>query len=450
MKTVINVETMDDFKKRFVNDAEKKYSFMAPITRSVRLQANAKVLPFDSRHSGPKIFDERKIRELVEDDDSWDFRPDRFYHTKTITGSSLYDVAKDFAFQMGGGGFIQNAILASAQADFNHSLDQTEITSFAKVIMKMGAASFKVPDALGNERGRKLLRRLMMPAVIKDVDAVTTPEEAENFVSRYGAVIFRSARFGGGISGTTKSSMNTKTNATEMGVFLSGEMKVENIAKGDLAVGHVTSSTDKSFSFDLDIWGGNINYLLEGSYEKWYESLQIDDTLHPISLVDFTFQSVQVLAKFNSEAAQLLEEAARKEIAKFDQDLRNMVIEKPIDETLENVLLNKIDDKIVDLGQKRNEYRRLKDRWWNTYDKGFENAMWACKNNIDNLKKFQEEIKRNDQSSESLKEWAKAYLEEHIASGQRNWGAGGNDSRIWNRTYQECVRHWNEVIDLIK
>ena len=110
---------------------------------------------------------------------------------------------------------MQKVAMVTASAEFSHDETKTKMTSFALTTRKKVVVSIKMPDALNTEHDRRFIRNLLLPGVKKDVDAISNLADAKDFVKRYGPVIFSTADFGGAMSGTTNSSMNKSTTASD-------------------------------------------------------------------------------------------------------------------------------------------------------------------------------------------------------------------------------------------
>jgi len=444
----------EEFTEAFINGTGKRYPFMAPIECSVQPVSNEKLFPFSDRHSGPRIFDTKKLRELIGDPDRLNFRYDSFFRNKSSSGSSLYEAATEFSAQLEGSGPIKNIAMVTIEAEFDHKITNSTLTSFAKVDKKIGRGRYNGPNAIGNQSGRDMIRKLLLPAVKSEVDNIKSRAEAQDFVRRYGPAIVGTAQFGGAISVYTKSSMNKKENSTSMAASLSAEVDEKKLnAGGGLSFGRKTSTEDNSFSYEMSAYGGNTNLLLDVNdsnvMKRWADSMSPDDDRFPMSIIDMSFNSISVLAEWGSTAEHLLEWASAIEISLMDERLRKMFVEKPINVNVRKNILYHNDNRKEMLITRKVEYQGKVDRWWETAigARKWRNGIWACNECFRLLDEFNALVKRPDRSGESIEAWATEKLKFRIRTEfPKNWGNAGDDARQWNSTWKSVEIHWEWLI----
>jgi hypothetical protein len=422
---------------------------MAPMLNSVKFQSGNALYPWTDTNSGPKIFSQEKVQKwLNSPSENWSVRPN--LSTKVIgsSGDSLYDVAGSFCSNFGGSAPVQKVAMVTASAEFSHETTNKTMTSFARVTRKKIVVSIKMPDALNTEHDRIFIRNLLLPGVKKDVDAISNHAEAKDFVKRYGPVIFSTADFGGAMSGTTNSSMNKSTTATSMKLALATEMQMANLsANASTGLGQTTSSTDNSFTYDLRAWGGNVTLLSKGETTNWLESLKLEKSKYPISVVDQSFASIEVLAEWKSEQDSFLAAAVTSIISEIDMELSEMVVKNSIKKEIKKSMLKMNNSKMEWLLERRNTEQAGKDNMFFT-GRLYVNGVDACNLHIKLLKDFDKEINRVDQAGTALKSWAERTRRREITSQKdRYWGVLGHDSTNWNRIFDVMETHWNLIID---
>ena len=337
--------------------------------------------------------------------------------------------------------------MATASAEFKHKKTNKTMTSFARFTTRKVVASINMPDGLNTKHGRTCIRVLLLDEVKKDVDAISNSDEADDFVKRYGPVIFSTADFGGAICATTNSSMNKSTTATSMKLELGAEMKyVDLSANASVGLGRNTSSTNHSFTYDVESWGGDTALVEKGEIHNWRESLKLEKSEYPISLVDQSFASIEVLAEWESEQENFLKDAASTVIDDIVYKLSGMVVKHPIAKDKKKSMLKMNNDKMEWLVDRRNREQAGQDYIFRM-GKLYSNGVRACNLNIKLLNDFDKEIKRVDQASTALKSWAELTRCKNITSRKdKNWGVLGHDSMSWNYIFREMEEHWTRVI----
>jgi len=430
----------EKFNVAFINGTNKQYPFMAPIECSVK-PVNAELFPFDDRHSGPRIFDTRKLRELIKDPEMLNFRYDSVFKSKSSSGSSLYEVATELSASLEGSGPIKKVAMVTVEAEFDHKITNSTLTSFSKCNKKIGRGRYKGPQANGNEREREMIRKLLLPAVKSEVDNIKSRGEATDFVRRYGPAIINTAQFGGAINVYTKTSMNEKKSSMSMALSLSVEVEEANLnAEGGVSFGTKKSKVDKSFTYNMSAYGGDISLLLDNNdsnkVKSWVDSMSPENSIHPMAIIDMSFVSISVLAEWGSEAEYFLETASGVEISLMEERLRKMFVQKPINEDTRKAILKKNDDRKEWMLAKRNEYKGNMDGWWRTYPFNikFENGIRACNECLELLDDFNALVKRSDRSGKTTQAWAVAKLKFFIRTKHQDNGELTQMTRISGTT----------------
>ena len=192
--------------------------------------------------------------------------------------------------------------------------------------------------------------------------------------------------------------------------------------------------------------GGNVNLLSKGGTTNWLESLKLEKSKYPISLVDQSFASIKVLAEWKSEQDSLLAPAVTPFIEAIDRKLSLMVVITSIKEGDKKSMLKMNDAKKEWLVERRNAERAGKDSIFST-GTVYSNGVRACNFHIELLKDFDKQIKRVDQSGTALKSWAVETRRREITSQKAMpWGIGGYDAISWNRIFEVMKTHWNLII----
>ena len=192
--------------------------------------------------------------------------------------------------------------------------------------------------------------------------------------------------------------------------------------------------------------GGNVNLLSKGGTTNWLESLKLEKSKYPISLVDQSFASIKVLAEWKSEQDSLLAPAVTPFIEAIDRKLSLMVVITSIKEGDKKSMLKMNDAKKEWLVERRNAERAGKDSIFST-GTVYSNGVRACNFHIELLKDFDKQIKRVDQSGSALKKWAVETRRNQITSEKaKTWGIGGYDATNWNRIFEFMETHWNHII----
>lgn len=284
----------------------------------------------------------------------------------------------------------------------------------------------------------------------RDVDAIKTQAQADEFVRNYGVAIVGTAEFGGAISVMTNSSMNKKATATDMQVTLTAEIETSKLdGKGSVKLGTTTSTEDKNFSYKMNAYGGNLSVLFDedqgNKLMRWADTLDPEDTRKPISIVNLTFLPISVLAGWKSNTRRILEETCAKEIARMEAPLRDMFVERPPKQSVRESILFHNRNRTQWLIEQRNRIKGKGDRWWiiGPEKKEYDNGVAACDRNLNFLRDFDRQVNRPDQSGESLKKWAEDKLLYSIKTAYpRTWGfPSGNDSIFHNWIFERCDVH---------
>jgi len=442
-------------KKGYIDNDDDEFeidqlAFLAPMLSSVNFQPENALYPWADSNSGPKIFNQEKFRHWLTPPNktNWHFKQNSSSKTTYHSGDSLYEIALDFCTNFGATAPVQKVAMATASAEFKHKSSNKTMTSFARATSREVVTSINMPKALNTEQDRKSIRDLLLDEVKKDVDAISNLEDARDFVERYGPVIFSTADFGGAICATTNSSMNESTSATSMKTALIAEMRMADVSVNASAGStQKTSSANHTFTYDMVSWGGDTTLVGNGEINEWRESLKLKSD-YPLSLVDQSFASIEVLAEWRSDQESLLENAVSDFITAIDSKLYGMVVERPIAKDDKKGLLEKNGKKMEFLVDKRNTEKAGSEYMFNRmHGRLYSNGVRACNLNIQLLNDFNTEIERVDQPSTALKSWAELTRRKQIKSQKaKNWGVLGHDSTSWNYIFEIMEEHWKLVI----
>jgi hypothetical protein len=193
--------------------------------------------------------------------------------------------------------------------------------------------------------------------------------------------------------------------------------------------------------------GGNVTLLSKGETTNWLESLKLEKSKYPISVVDQSFASIEVLAEWKSEQDSFLAAAVTSIISEIDMELSEMVVKNSIKKEIKKSMLKMNNSKMEWLLERRNTEQAGKDNMFFT-GRLYVNGVDACNLHIKLLKDFDKEINRVDQAGTALKSWAERTRRREITSQKdRYWGVLGHDSTNWNRIFDVMETHWNLIID---